>query len=209
MKLDVLNIAQICPVSETLGPGRRFVLWVQGCPFSCRGCISPDWIEQRPAHSATVSDMAAYIIRVANSEKLEGITISGGEPMLQAAGLSSLLDTIRRELPDFSAIAFSGFTIGQLRSKARADQGIAALLSRLDVLIDGLYVEEKNDGKGMRGSSNQQVHFLKARYEQSADKFLLSGRAVEVHLLEGELLLVGVPSPKTLADFASMGKKLN
>ncbi|HEX8370734.1 MAG TPA: 4Fe-4S single cluster domain-containing protein [Pyrinomonadaceae bacterium] len=209
MKTQILNVAQICPVSEALGPGRRFVLWVQGCPFSCRGCISPEWIEQRPANRARVEDLADYIIELARAENLEGITISGGEPLLQAAALDQLLRRVRSVLPEFSAICFSGYRLAQLQKKAFTDKGIAALLAQLDILIDGLYVEDQNDAKGMRGSRNQQIHFLTARYKHLAKNFNDSARRVEVHLLNGEMLLVGVPSPQMLGNFYRTAGKLS
>ncbi|MDQ3799325.1 MAG: radical SAM protein [Acidobacteriota bacterium] len=210
MKKQTLNIAQICPVTEALGPGRRFVLWVQGCPFSCRGCISPDWIEQRSANQVEVSELAAYIVELAQSEKLEGITISGGEPMLQASALARLLRLVRAVRQEFTAISFSGFTLAQLRKKSLTDDGVADLLASLDVLIDGLYVEKQNDGKGLRGSRNQQIHFLTPRYEHLAKTFNDASRRAEVHLLgiRGEMLLVGVPSPQMLADFHLAAGKL-
>lgn len=204
-----MNIAQICPQTETLGPGRRFVIWVQGCPFKCHGCISPDWIEQRSANRIKAEELADYIISVANAKNLEGLTISGGEPMLQASAIVTLLDRIRKKVPDFSAIAFSGYTLAQLRKKALSDTGIADLLSRLDVLIDGLYINDKNDGKGLRGSSNQQINFLTARYRRQAKEFYENARSVEIHLLDGEMLLVGVPSPNISDNFSSIADILN
>jgi len=201
METDFINAAQICPASRALGPGKRFVLWVQGCPFSCRGCISPDWIEFRTANLWRISELAKHILRLAAVENLEGITISGGEPMMQAAALAGLIDLLRAGYPSFSAIAFSGYTLAQLRRKALADNGIAALLARLDVLIDGLYVEARNDAKGLRGSSNQQIHFLTERYVDLAPAFEETSRNTELHLLDGEMLLVGIPSPKFLTGF--------
>lgn len=209
MEPRILNIAQICPVTEMLGPGRRFVIWVQGCPFNCRGCISPDWIERRSANRVEVEYLASCIIDVANRRNLEGITISGGEPMIQAEAIAALLDRVRRQIPDFSAIAFSGYTLAELQKKSERDAGIAELLLRLDVLIDGLYISEKNDGKGLRGSSNQQINFLTARYRQRSAEFYDDARKIEIHLLDSELLLVGVPSPAMLDNFSSVADRLN
>lgn len=196
-----LNVAQICPVSSTLGPGRRFVIWVQGCPFSCCGCISPDWIEFREANLWKVSELAKSVLRLAESENLEGITISGGEPTMQAAALVELLDLLRNANPSFSAVLFSGYTLAQLQRKAETDKDIAALLMSLDILIDGLYIEARNDSIGLRGSSNQQIHFLTERYSHLAHTLNEKKRDVELHLLDGEILLVGVPTQKFLNNF--------
>jgi len=47
---DYLNIAASVVGTITLGPGLRSVIWVQGCPFHCEGCISPEWIVDKEAH---------------------------------------------------------------------------------------------------------------------------------------------------------------
>lgn len=195
---ETLNIAQVCPETSALGPGRRFVLWVQGCPFSCKGCVSPDWIPIKPAGAVPVEDLSR---RITSAEGLEGVTISGGEPMLQAAGLARLLTVVRKARPHCSAIAFTGFTLERLRAMAAYNPGIASLLGQLDVLIDGLYVKELDDGRGLRGSSNQRVHFLTERYRHLRREFERGPRRVEMHLLTGDLLLVGVPSAASLKAF--------
>lgn len=193
--IETLNIAQICPETQALGPGRRFVIWVQGCPFTCRGCVSPGWIPMKPANVMTVKELARQIVI---QEGLEGITFSGGEPMMQAGALAQLLREVRDARPDISAIAFSGFTLERLRTMATKDPGVASLLNGLDVLIDGLYAEEANDGRGLRGSSNQRVNFLSGRYSAFQEDFESGPRRVEWHLLRGELLMVGVPTPTSL-----------
>jgi anaerobic ribonucleoside-triphosphate reductase activating protein len=202
---ETLNIAQICPETRTLGPGKRFVIWVQGCPFTCRGCVSPGWIPIKSANIVAVTELAHQII---GREGLEGITISGGEPMLQSVGLAHLLSEVRAVRPELSAIAFTGFTLERLRAKGDAEPGVALLLDQLDVLIDGLYVEEANDERGLRGSSNQRVHFLTDRYVNLKDDFETGSRQVEWHLLTGELLMVGVPSPAMLSAFHAVAEKV-
>lgn len=201
---DTLNIAQVCPGTSALGPGRRFVIWVQGCPFNCAGCVAPDWIPIRTASLVSIHDLAHQITA---SDDLEGITISGGEPALQSAGLYRLLTVVKAVKPHLSVIAFSGFTLEQLKRKATTDEGVAGFLSHLDVLIDGLYVEGLNDDLGLRGSSNQRVHFLSNRYKAMKDELEAGPRQVEMHLLRSELLMVGVPSGNTLDAFRSVSDR--
>jgi len=193
--VEILNVASICPSTHALGPGKRFVVWVQGCPFNCAGCVSPDWIPIRPSKAVAVADLAK---RIAETDDLEGVTISGGEPALQADGLTSLLDAVKALRPDLSVIAFSGFTLEQLTRRAAADAFVADFLKHLDVLIDGLYVKELDDGVGLRGSSNQRIHFLTGRYADMKEQFESGPRQVEVHLLRDELLMVGVPTRAAL-----------
>lgn len=204
--VETINIAQLCPATYALGPGKRFVVWVQGCPFNCNGCVSPDWIPIKPNRVMSIDELAH---RITANDGLEGITISGGEPMLQAEALASLIRRVRDVCPTLSTIAFSGFTSGQLQKRSAIEPSVGDLLSQLDVLIDGLYRSDLNDDLGLRGSSNQRVHFLTPRYRNLKEEFEQKPRAVEVHLLKSEMLMIGVPPAKSLQTFSSLALHLN
>ncbi|WP_375466974.1 4Fe-4S single cluster domain-containing protein [uncultured Nostoc sp.] len=193
--MTVLNVAEICPATRALGPGQRFVIWVQGCCFNCRGCISPDWIPQTQATLVDPLQLADCILSV---PRTEGVTISGGEPMLQAAALSELFSYLRQKR-DLSIICFSGFTLKQLQAKA--DPTINKVLTLIDVLIDGQYIPELNDNQGWRGSSNQVFHFLTPRHLSEADLFTERKRDVEIHMRDDSVLMVGVPPHNFSTDF--------
>ena len=195
---ESLNIAQLCPETRVLGPGKRFVIWVQGCPFRCPECVAPDWIPIENKNLVSINDLADRITAI---HDLEGVTLSGGEPMLQAEGLATLVRQVHTLRPDLSVIAFSGFTLRQLQRKARTDPGIRELLNELDVLIDGLYRADLNDDSGLRGSSNQRIHFLTPRYRNRKAELEQRPRDIEIHTLAKELLMVGVPSAKSLKIF--------
>ncbi|MCF2147661.1 radical SAM protein [Desmonostoc muscorum LEGE 12446] len=194
--MTLLNVAEICPVTRTLGPGQRFVIWVQGCCFRCENCISPDWIPQQQATLVDPFKLADYILSVPG---IEGLTVSGGEPMLQATALCELFIYLRRHR-DLSIICYSGFTLKQLQTKS--DPNINTILTLVDVLIDGQYIPELNDNKGWRGSSNQVVHFLTSRHLHEASLFSDRQRDVELHLRNESALMVGVPPQ----DFSSKFK---
>lgn len=185
--MTLLNVAEICSATRTLGPGQRFAIWVQGCCFNCPGCVSPDWIPQQSATWVEPQQLADCILSVPGTE---GLTVSGGEPMLQAAALSELFLYLRQRR-DLSIICFTGFTLAQL--KAKSDPAIACVLNQLDVLIDGLYIAELNDNKGWRGSSNQVIHFLTPRHLPGANLFTERQRDMEIHVRETSALIVGVP----------------
>ena len=192
--MALLNVAQICPSTRVLGPGQRLVIWVQGCCFDCPGCVAPDWIPQKQAQLIAPDKLANYILTL---PELDGITISGGEPMLQAEGLLELFSYLR-EKSNLSIICYSGFTLGQILAKN--EPIFSRLLQHIDVLIDGLYVDRLNDNLGFRGSSNQVVHFLSDRHIPDRDLFVERKRDVEIHVQKDSLLVVGVPpvnfSPK-------------
>lgn len=194
--ITALNVAHLCPATWSLGPGKRFAIWVQGCPFNCADCIAPDWIPIKPAHPVDLNMLAGRILAVPD---LEGLTISGGEPMLQAGPLSDLLFQVRTSRPGLSVIAYSGFTLEQLTRRAKSDAAITSFLGQLDVLVDGLYLGQENNGRGLRGSRNQVVHFMTPRYEHLREQFENGCRQSEMHLLSDGVLIVGIPRPETLA----------
>jgi anaerobic ribonucleoside-triphosphate reductase activating protein len=191
--MTLLNIAEICPATRTLGPGQRFAIWVQGCCFNCSDCISPEWIPQQVANLVEPNILAQTILSVSGTE---GVTISGGEPMLQAAALGELLTELRQKT-SLSIICFTGFTWAQL--VAKSDPNIHLILPLIDVLIDGQYIAELNDNKGWRGSANQVVHFLTDRHLPEADLFRDRPRNVEIHLRHDAALMVGIP-PHNFSD---------
>jgi len=172
--------------TRALGPGLRYAIWTQGCPFECPGCISP---EGRPVEGGSivdVDDLAADII--ANTE-IEGITISGGEPFVQSASLAALLSRVKADRPQLDVIVFTGFTKDTLKQVEHADE----LLKYVDLLIDGHYVSELDDGRGLRGSSNQRLYFLTPRLTAFRDMLETGKRQVEITFRKGGPAVVGIP----------------
>ena len=200
----LLRMSARANATRALGPGLRFALWVQGCPFTCPGCIAPEFLPAAGGREIEPGQLAGEVLQVPG---LYGITLSGGEPFAQAAGLADLLDLVAQRRPDLTVICYSGFTRAQLERQGACNEGVRRLLQRLDVLIDGQYLHELNryDSRGLRGSANQSVHFLTARI--APDRAALETSRVGSKILrddgEGTLLEVGVP---TLAHWrASLG----
>jgi anaerobic ribonucleoside-triphosphate reductase activating protein len=171
-----------------LGPGLRAVIWVQGCPLRCPGCLAPETLPFDGGTVTAVADLAAWLIGLAD---IEGVTISGGEPFAQAEALAVLLDEVRKARPDFTAMCYSGFTHATLK---RGNDGQRALLERLDLLVDGPYQRARHGDLRWRGSSNQQVIPLSERYSETALRPDVS-QGIEFTLgLDGTLSWAGVPS---------------
>ena len=93
-------------------------------------------------------------------------------------------------------IVYTGFVYEALLDKAREDEGIARLLERIDLLIDGPYIREKDEGQYARGSSNQRLIALTDRYKDDIGPYYESGREREMELrLQGRrVMMIGVPS---------------
>lgn len=88
--------------------------------------------------------------------------------MLQASELASLIRLLKSISTDI--LVYSGFQIEELRESD--DPAIGEMLSNIAVLIDGAYIEEKNDGTILRGSSNQRVHLLSKRHRDLYTQYI-------------------------------------
>jgi anaerobic ribonucleoside-triphosphate reductase activating protein len=147
----ILRIHATEPRSRANGPGSRFVVWVQGCSLGCAGCFNPA-THAMGGRAIEVDALAGEIGEV------DGLTVSGGEPLQQAAAVAELLARARSR--GLSTLVFSGYTIDEIRALPDGP----SVLAHTDVLIDGRYRAGERLGTGLRGSANQQIHLLSARY---------------------------------------------
>lgn len=157
------------------GPGTRLVVFFQGCDRGCPGCFNPD------THSKEVMTLytpeallEAYLIESAGpagqADPVEGLTVSGGEPFMQSAGLGRLLFLAHTR--GLSTLVYTGYLIEELR----ADPDRAKALEYIDVLIDGPFIEGMKEPTLLaRGSTNQRIHLLTGRYK--AGDLLMPGRS--------------------------------
>jgi anaerobic ribonucleoside-triphosphate reductase activating protein len=139
--------------SRANGPGARFVVWLQGCTLGCPGCFNPTTHDARGGSERSIEELAAEI-----PDDVEGLTLSGGEPLQQADAAIALLELARAR--SLSTLAFSGYSIDEIRALPRGPD----VLARLDVLIDGRYIAGERLATGLRGSANQRIQLLTARY---------------------------------------------
>lgn len=184
-----LNMAAFCTGTHSLGPGLRAAIWVQGCQLSCSGCIAPEWIPLKPAQIVTIESIAKVLTELPT---LDGLTISGGEPMLQPEALGLLVSQVRR-FRSINVICFSGFIYEHLKQYP-LDSGVSKFLREVDVLIDGPYQKNSNNDTGLRGSANQQIHHLTPALQM----YDLSSwpRSIEIFIRQQEMLIAGIPPKK-------------
>jgi len=195
--MNRLYLYYCLPKTRVLGPYERFALWVQGCQRNCPGCMSPGAQTLKGGKEVRVEDMSQYILSFQN---IEGITISGGEPFLQANNLFKLIKSIR-EKKNLGVIVYTGYTMEELyKTYINSQQaGIQNFLGCIDILIDGPYNSELNDGRALRGSSNQKVYCLTPRYKyQIGHLYGKSQRKTEIHLLNDNAFLAGIPGKEVL-----------
>lgn len=185
-----------------LGPGRRAVLWVHGCPFDCPGCIAPSY-RHGPCQQISPADAAAWYLHIPDAQ---GLTISGGEPMQQAGALADMVEAIRRE-KDTGLIVYTGYRLEELQ--AMQNPQIGRFLSQIDLLIDGRYEQELDHDQPYRGSGNQRFLLLTDRYHTALETYYHaeSGRQIELRVTGSNVLLVGVPGKDQARIWQSLKKK--
>lgn len=190
MKRDILNIGMIIPCTEAEGPGKRFALWVQGCPMRCSGCCNPEYLEFVDNQLTPVSEVLQRVLDARDRDGVEGVTFLGGEPFSQAPALAALAAGVREA--GLTVMIFSGYTLRALKSMKRP--GVAELLAQTDLLVDGPFMQDKLDRqRRWIGSTNQTPHDLTEVYQALVDDWDTSPETLEVRIVDGKLVVNGSP----------------
>jgi anaerobic ribonucleoside-triphosphate reductase activating protein len=158
-----LRWSRFLPATGAEGPGQRSALWVQGCSVRCPGCFNPHLWAESGARLENTADLATGFVADAQSAGVEGITLLGGEPFDQAAGLAIIAEAFRAA--GLSVMTFTGYTLESLTEWSRARPDIARLLAATDLLVDGPYLRDQPDTvRPWLGSTNQGIRALTPVY---------------------------------------------
>lgn len=186
----LLNKAHF-PVT-VLGPGTRVGLWLQGCTIRCRGCISRDTWPANPETAVDVAEVLAWV-RGLPADRVDGVTLSGGEPFDQPEALAELLrglDEWRRESGrPVDLLAYSGRPLVELRA------GFGDLLGLFDAVVPEPFVQGAPTDEALRGSANQSVVPLTAL---GRERYTGTGLAeqrgrVQVDVDDETIWFIGIP----------------
>lgn len=155
-----MNYATIKNCDIANGPGVRVSLFVSGCTHRCKGCFNEvawDFSYGEPFTQETIDQIIAML----RPAYIQGLTLLGGEPFepQNQEPIVRLLRQVKKELPEKSIWAFSGYVLEVILSGKLGDPEITKeYLSYLDVLVDGPFVESrKNLSLRFRGSENQRL----------------------------------------------------
>ena len=142
------------------GTGVRVTLFVSGCTHHCKGCFQPETWDFAYGQPFT-RDTEDELLEALAPSFINGLTLLGGEPFEpdNQQALLPFLRRVRAAYPDKTIWAFSGYTWEELTGDSRARCACTdELLSLVDVLVDGEFVEALKDiSLHFRGSSNQRV----------------------------------------------------
>lgn len=158
------------------GEGVRVTLFVSGCTNHCKNCFQPqtwDFCYGQPFTAETED----YLLSLLSPVYINGLTLLGGEPFEpeNQRALAPFLRRVRQMYPDKTIWGFSGFTYEELTSDGTHPRCEVTdeMLSLLDVLVDGRFVEELKDlTLRFRGSSNQRLIDLNASRQAGCLCFL-------------------------------------
>lgn len=159
-----MYVARILYPVKVLGPGDRIGIWFDGCIHHCKGCSNPELWAFDEQYKTDLKTIMQLIDTIASDNKVDGFTLTGGDPMLQPEALEELLPELNKISGDI--ICYSGYQQEEL------DCNQAKLLGKMAVLIDGKYVDEQNNGSVLRGSANQRIIILNEQYRQRYEDYI-------------------------------------
>lgn len=143
------------------GIGVRITLFVSGCTNHCKNCFQPQTWDFDFGEPFT-EETEEKLLQMLKPDYINGLTLLGGEPMepQNQRALVPFLKRVREAYPNKNIWCFTGFTYGILKTDGSHPRCEVTdeMLSLIDVLVDGRYVDELKDlTLQFRGSSNQRL----------------------------------------------------
>ena len=167
-----LHIIAVTGPDINNGPGFRVTIWVSGCTHACPGCQNKHTWKYGQGHK--LDDMVPYhltckekILNLIGDEHIDGVTISGGDPLDQSPQalkeLAKFLSNIKKRYPKKSIWLYTGYLIEDLNNYPHKE-----VIKNCDVIIDGPYVKEKrNITIPFRGSTNQRIIDVQKSFKEN------------------------------------------
>lgn len=158
-----MNYASIKKSDIANGEGIRTTIFVSGCRNRCKNCFQPEtW--SFDYGSPFTDEVMEELFKTFDNPVVRGLTILGGEPMEpeNQVGLLPLLREFKRRYPKKTVWLYTGnlyeVLVGEVGSHPKCIDITRELLSLVDILVDGPFIEEeKRLGLRFRGSANQRI----------------------------------------------------
>lgn len=148
-----MNYSEITYPDVNNGVGCRVTLWVSGCNIHCPYCQNPQTWDFNAGNEFT-EDVKLKLFNILSKPYIQGITLSGGNPLDNYGDILELLQEIKSMFGNKKDVwLYSGYTLEEIISKDMVE-----MLEYIDVLVDGPYIHELRDiSLPFRGSSNQRI----------------------------------------------------
>ncbi len=172
-----------------LGPGNRIGIWFQGCSLRCPGCISADtWTKNKGETDVN----SVFKILEPWLLKADGITISGGEPFEQPSALRHLLLKLHDRF-EGDILVYTGFEFDQISNWFNDHH-----TPLIDSIITGPYQLDQPQTMSLRGSDNQQLHYLTDLGRRRFQPYHLTNKSQQPSLdmmfdEDGSIWFAGIP----------------
>ncbi|OQB14887.1 MAG: Pyruvate formate-lyase 1-activating enzyme [Firmicutes bacterium ADurb.Bin193] len=154
----MIRVSGIVPESIVDGPGIRYTVFTQGCHHDCPGCHNPQTHDANGGYDISIEEILKDIDK---NPLLDGITLTGGEPLLQAEKLVPLAKAVKER--GLSVVTYSGYTFEEIQN----NDAFLKLMKYTDILVDGRYEKDlRSLDLLFRGSSNQRIIDVQSSLKQ-------------------------------------------
>ena len=163
------------PCDVLNGEGFRTVIWVSGCSIGCKGCFNPSTHNPYFGQEYT-QETENYILECLSKDYIDGITITGGNPLedYNLDTILNLINKIRLSFPNKSIWLYSGFRWSEIfndgvyLTKDCAGWKRREIVKQCTVMVDGRYIDsQRNPSKKWAGSDNQKVIDIRKSLQQN------------------------------------------
>ena len=136
------------------GSGIRITIFVSGCKHKCKGCHNKETWDFESGTPFDIETQNAIFSKIAGAEYIEGITLSGGDPMYHAEELLFFIKKYRQLFPEKTLWLYTGFVYEEVLK----DPSMRKLAKECDVIVDGPFkIKEIDNSMSFRGSLNQRI----------------------------------------------------
>lgn len=133
------------------GPGKRLLIFCQGCTLRCPGCINQHLWEFGTGQDISPEEVLQLC------KEVDGVTLHGGEPLDQSESLLDVVKLLKNN--DKTVILFTGYKLKELTKREQKE-----IWKLADIVVSGRYIEKKrNIYLQFRGSTNQRVYCHKGK----------------------------------------------
>lgn len=147
-----MNYTKITYPDLNNGDGCRVTLWLSGCHHRCPGCHN-QWMQDPNVGKLFTPETYKKLTEILSLPYIQGITLSGGDPLYNVIEIKSLLRDLKNDFPNKDIWLYTGDKYESIDKE---------ILNLVDVVVDGEYKEELRDiTLPFRGSSNQRINYVK------------------------------------------------
>ena len=140
------------------GIGTCVSFWTQGCPHHCLGCQNPETWSFNGGKDVPADIQEQIIKAISTNNIIRNFSVLGGEPLCEEnlEEVDKIITSVRTAFPQIKIFVWTGYLLEELKEKN--NNKINHILSQIDVLIDGPYIEAERDiTLKLCGSKNQRI----------------------------------------------------